>query len=548
MQEEEVMFSLPRSSSITTEEFELVAGNQLTDERFAALCNAVALSTNGRMPTSLLPFWERVRVLPGGIHPDWQVETYGNLKGLLPLFGPGLNAVECRRVPTLSTGAQRSFSHLVNRVQGAAGTTAGQAKSRPGRYLLFTNVRLDRGPESGRRQVERSVRLGSDTASGTEVEVVGAEQLVAMINQRPYVRSVFFDDTGFQLWPEAWHEHTRPKLFGAHVDLVGRGPELIRLQTLIRDPMIRGILIRGPRYAGKTRLALEATSHWQRETVFVRGAQLDAADDLLKVATPGKEILVLVDDCTAEQAEDVAQVLSERTDLKAILVLSAADRSTTDFGRTAGAIREMYVGPLPAPHVNTLVEQVVAGLDDDTKLWISHEAEGNPGMILAAADLRHRLKRSAPSLLDALVLGMESRIRREFGDNGIRILRILSLMTEVDTSDQKLTEISTICRILGERLQPEAVMKVLPRLELAGVVSQVGHYVEVVPQYLANHLAMDALRSHSAQAGSLINALGPSGRLRVGEHHPVLEDEREALPYARQNRTNDLQLPLQSWN
>ena len=231
--------------------------------------------------------------------------------------------------------------------------------------------------------------------------------------------------------------------------------------------------------------------------------------------------------------------------MKAVLTMSAEDRTTTNFRGFAGSTRELYLRPLPSIRVNDLLDEVVSGLDDDTKTWISREADGNPGMVLAAADLRHRLKRGAPSLLDAMVLGMEYRIRREFGDHGIRILRLLSLMTEVDTSDQELSEISTMCRILGEKVQPKAVLEALPRFEVAGIVHHVGRYVEVVPSFLADQLALDVLRSHPDRTSTLLNAFELSGRLRVAERRPILEEEREAITYVRAGDAGGLQPSLQ---
>jgi hypothetical protein len=524
------MLSLPRCRSITTEEFERVTGNQFSDERFAALCNAIALSTRGRTPASLVAFTEHTQTLPGGIASDWQVELYEDRARPFPLLGPGLNAVECRRVPTWTTERNRLLAGLLAQVGGAVQTIVGHTGCRPHRYVLFTNLRLSQREDTLHRQLERSIMLGYEPEGKLQVEIVGAERLVELVNQYPYVRSAFFDDNGVQMWNEGWHDHVRPKLFGAHVGLVGRRAELAQLRSMLSDPAVRVIVLSGPRYSGKTRVALDATAHWQRETVLVNAVRLSTAHNLRKLAAPGKEVVVIADNCDSDQTPEIAAAMAGQNDLKVILLLQSSDLADVDLSKFGPGVREMYLGPMPEKDVNELLEEVVAGLDAETRSWIVREADGNPGIVLAAADLRHRLKRSAPSLLDALVLGMEFRIQREFGEHGVRILRLLSLMTEIDTSDDSLREIGTICNLVGDGLQPQSVLRALPRFKAAGVVSQAGRYVEVVPTFLANHLALDVMHEHPEQTGSLVSTFGPTGRLRLmRSRHRLVPDFDEDM-------------------
>ena len=533
------MLQIARTRSLTSEEFERVCGTMLTESRFAALVNALAFTTRGSQSASVASFSQHVLYRKDGIDPDWQVEVFADRSRLLPLLKPGLNAIECRSVTWARPGPETGFVELLSRVQGAVNAIERCSNSRPNSYTLITNLRLGSPQASSRRLVERNLLLGHDRSHPVALQLLGAEELTELVNRAPYIRSVFFEDTGFGLWQDAWRSHTRPGLFGNHVELVGREAELAQLRYLLDAPATRVVTLSGPAHVGKTRLALEATAARQYETVAVNAAQLESPADLYRLAAPGKRIVAIVDECNTEQAALVTRTVAEQSGLKAIIVLAAGARLAATFGHPPAAVNHIVVAPLGANDSHDLLEHAVTGLDRETEEWIVRQAEGNPGILLASARLRLMLHRKAPSLQDALVQGMKQRVREEFGEHGYQMLRVLSLMTRFDIQGPRPNEVEEICRILDRNMEPAAVLRAVPRFRDAQVVHQTGHFLEVVPEILAEELTMDALREHPENADSLVRAFGNSGRLRITgqrEYLPAGEDEIDWLwPGAARN-------------
>jgi hypothetical protein len=343
------------------------------------------------------------------------------------------------------------------------------------------------------------------------------------------------EDTGFSPWQDAWQSHTRPGLFGNHVELVGREAELARLKLRLKDPQVRVITISGPAHIGKTRLALEATADAWHETVVVNGDQLESASDLHQFAVPGKRVIAIVKHCNTDKASQVARAVVQQDGIKALVLLTPWARFAATFGYPPKSVSHIVVPRLGKPESHVLLNYAVTDFDRETANWIAREADGNPGILLAAARLRPLLHRRAPSLQDALVQGMKQRVREEFGEHGCEMLRVLSLMTRVDIRRDDADEVEQICRILDCRVQPSAILRAVPRFREAGVVNQTGRYLEVVPSFFAEELTLDALRNRPEQAGSLVNAFGSSGRLRIAgrpESLPTIEDDIEPLGHA----------------
>jgi hypothetical protein len=498
-----------------------------TESRFAALGNALMLSAQGSRSASVASFSQHVLNRRDGIDPDWQVEVFADRTRALPLLKPGLNAVECRCVSWARPGPETSFVELLSRVQGAVSAIEHRSNSRPDCYTLITNLRLGPPQASSRRLVERNLLLGHDRSHPVVLQVLSAEELTELVNRAPYIRSAFFEDTGFSLWQDAWRSHTRPGLFGNYVELVGRESELAQLKFLLKDPQARVITVSGPAHIGKTRLALEATAAAQYETVVVNSEQLGSASELHQLATPDKRVIAIVENCDTEKAAQIVRTQVEPDGIKTLVLLAPGARLAATFGYPPKSVSHIVVPRLGKPESHVLLNYAVTNFDRETANWIAREADGNPGILLAAARLHPLLHRRAPSLQDALVQGMKQRVREEFGEHGYEMLRVLSLMTRVDIRRDDADEVEQICRILDCRVQPSAILRAVPRFREAGVVNQTGRYLEVVPSFFAEELTLDALRNRPEQAGSLVNAFGSSGRLRIAgrpESLPMLED------------------------
>jgi hypothetical protein len=381
---------------------------------------------------------------------------------------------------------------------------------------------------SSRHLVERNALPARDRLYPVELRVPGAGELT----DTPHIRSAFFEDTGFSPWQDAWRSHTRPVLFGNHVELVGRETELAQLKRLLKDTQVRVIVISGPAHIGKTRLALEATASARHETVVISGDELESASELHRLALPGKRVIAIVEHCDTEKAAQIARGMVESNDIKTLVLLAPGVGLAATFGYPPNTVSHIVVPPLGNPESHVLLKYAVRSLDHETESWFTREAYGNPGILLAAARLRLQLHRRAPSLQDALVQGMKQRVCEEFGEHGCEMLRVLSLMTRVDIRREDSDEVEQICRILDCRIQSSSILRAVPRFREAGVVNLVGRYLEVAPTILAEELTLDALRNHPEQAWSLVSAFGNSGRLRIAgrlESPPTLEDNTEPL-------------------
>lgn len=381
---------------------------------------------------------------------------------------------------------------------------------------------------SGRHLVERNPLPARDRSYPVELRAPGADGLTGT----PHIRSASFEGAGFSPWQDAWRSHTRPVLFGNHVELVGREAELAQLKRLLNDPQVRVITISGPAHIGKTRLALEATASAQYETVVISGDELESASELRRLALPGKRVIAIVEHCDTEKAAQIVRGMVESNDIKTLVLLAPGARLAATFGYPPNTVSHIVVPPLGNPESRVLLNYAVRSLDHETESWITREAYGNPGILLAAARLRRLMYRGAPSLQDALVQGMKQRVREEFGEHGCEMLTVLSLMTRVDIRREDADEVEQICRILGCRIRSSLILRAVPRFREAGVVNQAGRYLEVAPAILAEELTLDALRNHPEQARSLVNAFGNSGRLRIAgrpESPPTLEDNTEPL-------------------
>src|SRR5262249_13360043 len=131
-------------------------------------------------------------------------------------------------------------------------------------YVLFVNVNLQ---GSAKRALQESILKGYSDHAKVHVNIVGAAELVAFLNNHPHLRAAYFAPLSFKTWGEAHRAHLNQKLIGMEVELVGRGEEMSRLKALVNDPRVRVIVLSGPHDIGKSRLALEATQYRPHDVV-----------------------------------------------------------------------------------------------------------------------------------------------------------------------------------------------------------------------------------------------------------------------------------------
>jgi len=214
---------LVHGSAISSEDIERFIGRDFGPARFAALCNAVAWASAGRSCSSLPSFTERVNVRDKGIDAQWEADLPDDGKYQSPLLGPGWNVAQYKQRDLAAAGRHEVFEGLIKSLAGATKQLHDAAKRRPNHYVLYTNIDLS---HAQKQAMKEATLEGYDQPETVHVETVGAAELAVFLNDLPHIRSAFFCTSRFQDWRLAWQTHTRAKIFGANVALIGREEEL----------------------------------------------------------------------------------------------------------------------------------------------------------------------------------------------------------------------------------------------------------------------------------------------------------------------------------
>ena len=110
---------------------------------------------------------------------------------------------------------------------------------------------------------------------------------------------------------------------------------------------------------------------------------------------------------------------------------------------------------------------------------------------------------SGAKFLDQVGDELEARARNLLGNNGLQIIRLLSVMTAVGINGVVARELRTICDIFGA-VTPNDVLSNINPLTRSGLIRRVGNYLEVVPPVLANRAATLALAGRERELSALL--------------------------------------------
>lgn len=414
-----------------------------------------------------------------------------------------------------TTDRRKTFSSLMASLKGAVKDLRARTRRAPDRYVLFTNLDLTHFSKGEKGQLKAKILDGYDQPEKVNVVLVGAAEISSLLNAVSHLRSAFFVHMEFTIWEEAWQVHTKSKLYGAQVKLVGRDKELASLRSMMDEPTVRAIVLSGPHNIGKTRLALEATNHRPIETVVALDPRSMSVSDLLALGSPGVETIVIIEDPDRDMVGKFVEQVLAYPSLKLLITLPITEKaSMPNFGRDE-RIQVIQLVPLSDSQARELLQASGAKLDYGLESWVIEQAGGNPGIILFAASLGGELRRGAADFADDVAKAFERKVRRELGDAQIEVLRLLSLLTHVGIRRTACKEIEVICSLFGGNLQPNAVLNNLAQLANAGIVRVGGSYVEVLPPLFANSLAASALQGHFTELCALFATLSQAARLRL---------------------------------
>src|ERR1041385_538134 len=187
---------LAHGRAISAQEFELEVGRMFSVEQFASLCNAVAWCIGSKSGLAQISFTERVNVADNGIDAEWTAHFSALIKDTA-IVGTGWNVFQYKKRDITAQDRRRTLATLVNNLKGALKDVADREGKYPDRYVLFTNVHLEK---ADRQRLMKSINQLKSKARNCRVIVFGAAELSAFINDLSHLRSSYFATSEFATW------------------------------------------------------------------------------------------------------------------------------------------------------------------------------------------------------------------------------------------------------------------------------------------------------------------------------------------------------------
>jgi hypothetical protein len=481
-------------------------------ERFAALCNTVIWAASGRAFQELPSFTTRVNVNDGGIDAEWTIEIPEDDGDIpTPILCPGWNVFQYKKRDVLADKRQPIITRLRSSLVGALKEIEEKFGKKPERYVLFVNIHFTPGETAS---LKKSIQQNDGEDLAARIQVVGAAELAALLNDHPHLRAAFFNPLAFQTWQGAYDLHRNKKRFGSSVKIVGRESELDRLKTLVDNPLIRAIVLSGPHDMGKSRLALEATKHKPYDVaIAIDPRSIDLAN-YRDLCSNRSETICIVEDPELDTLQPLIGEALSVPGLKLLITYpTTAEAPDLSYGFDNRVV-SLQLSPLSDDSARELLHATGQILDYGIEEWILSQAGGIPGILLAAASIASNLRQDHIAFSTAVGKEFERRIGQELGEAASRSARLLSALTHVGISGPREDEIQTVCRIFGDGLSSHEVLTQLPALEKAGLAKRAGYFAEIALPFLANHLTERLLQGRRDEMFALFAGLDEAGQIR----------------------------------
>jgi hypothetical protein len=499
--------SLVHGREITGEQVELIIGREFSVQRFVSMCNAMLWALSRPAGLTQVSLTERVFVADNGVDAELVIDVppYAPPPGSLLI--PGDSVVQYKQRDLTARDRNRIVGDLRGNLRGAAREVSERTGRPRNQYLLFTNVSLS---IDEKHDIEEAIKEGSPDV---RVQVFGAAEIAAMLNNLPHLRSAYFSTARFASWQRFWDGHNRQALSGTVPVLVGRKDVLSATKAAVDDESIRVVLISGGPDIGKTRLALDVTQHRPFDTVVaIEGRTLTVAD-LLALRSRGQPLVIVVDDPDESTADAlISAALAE--ELKLVMTVPSSDAANVvNYGRDP-RVKVLTLDPLTDEESRELLLAAGARMEYSVESWVIEQSGGNPGVLIAAASVGGQLRLEGANFFDQVGGALESRARAILGQDALNYLRLVSVMTAVGFSGQAATELRILCDTFGA-IRPNDILARTRMMARSGLLRITGSYLEVVPPVLANYLAETALAGRAGDIPALFLALPPLGRARL---------------------------------
>jgi len=502
--------SLLTGQAIDPKELEKVTSTWSPD-RFATFCNTLAWSESGRAFQTMPSFTSRVNVKDGGIDAEWEVEIPVDTSPIpTPILKPGWNVFQYKLRDLLARKRQSIVSNLRSSLRGALSAVRKHFGRKPGCYVLFVNADLS---GTDKDSLKKSI-LEGELEDQSQVEILGAAELAAILNSHPHLRAAFFAPLAFQTWEDAYNAHRGKKRFGSAVELVGRESELDRLKALVNDPQVKAIVVSGPHDIGKSRLALEATKHNPYEVAVALAPRSIDLTEYRNLSTDRSQVLCIIEDPELDALQSLIGEVLSIPSLKMLITLPMAEETLDLSYGLDNRVVSLPLSPLTDENARKLLLATGQAIDFGIQDWILGQAGGIPGIILVAASIASTLRQDHTAFSTAVGKKFEHRIAQELGETALQVARLLSMLSHVGITGPHDTEIQTICKIFDYRQTPHEILTLVSELEKAGLAKRAGYFAEISLPLLANHLAEQLIQGRRNEMFALFAKLDEAGQIR----------------------------------
>lgn len=502
---------------------ESVFGQQDGAYRFANFCNAVIVAETGGV-TASLPILSEKPGADGSFDGEWNIPITGGFSN--PFAEIGWNIFQFKARGIGGSGRKKAVSDLKGSLKETLEDLVVRLKEqkKPSRYTLFTNLQLGLETQSTTRggstlsgdRADLKASIRGESASETNIEIVDAGQLAAIVNKHPALRLTYFTPSVARSWSEKWEEEKASKNYKVSVPLVGREKELEQLSAWIADATVKVIAICGPSGMGKTRLALEATKRDEFRTTIVDIPDELERIDVQSLATSELARIVIVEDPTEGQAIRLAKQAVTTNGTKLIFTFPSEAKAPQLKLTEHESVKQMALKALDSSQSKQLLESTSTRFDSAALDWIVRQAGGVPEILLSAAELGSALRDKSGDLKERLTASYRKRITNELGRDAVGTLRLLSPLHWASVSG-KQPDLPVLLDTIGKGLNVNIVSDNLKPLEQMGYLRRRGDYVSVVPPLFAAALSEDVFTTDTAGVCELFDKLADNSRKRLLE-------------------------------
>lgn len=464
--------------------------------RFVQLTGALirkALADAG-VPWATLRITERIAVPDGGVDADCELPVAAGFRETSGLVGPGHTIFQFKFRDARRRG-------LVAEVAARLREEVARGLPDHDRYVLLTNLDL-RAPHM--RKLTQAITTPAP-ACPPVIVIWGAAEIAGFLNNHPDLRHLFFAEGRLAVLDVVEDELKQQYRRMGWPSFVNREPELRAIGTFVSDPEARLLRVKGPRYAGKSRLVLEALKSWAPGALWA-GSPQDVGVDLFRDLDSADEPTVLVvdrgDDASAPQIQEWAQ---QRRWLKTIIIERDSDAAQALTG-------DIVVRPMRPQQVARLLADVAPDLAVGLDSWILDAADGLPGLILHLALLLREGTVSSSQSPHAVRAQLEQLVvesyERHLTADERDALRMAAILPVLGFEGAVGRAADAVAKALG-RDDATLLEAHRPRLERLGLLRRRGRFLEVIPTMLGDYLAAEALR-RPGRIERLVVTLSPS--------------------------------------